>query len=1228
MPAARPPRTASYQYTISLQAHHALRGISSKYSDPTRAYHILKQDLHRSNTVEKAKARLRFIKELIRLKVGTHEVEHTAAAIIYGTVDGNARELPRTRTPRLEQEVVRTLQVWERRMEGELKEKEVRRREAATQLQLWREEATVLPAPQGGTMAQHLQQYRREAARETSSTCSQQEELYGKRAKRLVRKVKQRGEVKARWQGVLVTDNQVEEEKERRNWDQGTNYLVLDDIQLSVDEVAYLNLPGKFREFEPATKFDMEVELEVHGCKQRWDLSTRREVEEVEEGEEKKTTEEVEEELNKRREEKNKAGEIYDEETKKLDMSKLKVNQLKKNPRVFEPKAANIEDDIKLEGQRLEVLRVCEDLLQDPTLGEEGRRPHRSNLSPEERRGKRSLQMRIKDGELLVYPTDKSGKMVVSLPSTYKEAAKVHLEKDEEVTWDELSKVEVLINRHTTALRKVLSIGEQHPGRIQQLQGALKSEDSPAPNLYLTWKDHKPYEVVPPTRPVCDATVGPLARSSEILSLIINKVMDQEEDGVECLSSEEMQRAIFDANLDIKEKEQEGTVVFSMDVDALYPNMDKEDMVQAVQELFMETVVEVEGVQVEELAKYLAVTYTKEELEARGLTNHIPRRTVEVEGRAKQAPGIAYLDTDIYVSRVRGEGQARKEKWDWDLWQPPTMEKQREMVAMLVSKQVEVVVTNHIYSFNKLLFKQRRGGPIGLALTQAISRALLRRFDKRFTRVLDRMGLVRNLHKRYVDDTNMAGKEVPHNMVVTKDSQGSMKLEERPVEEQVLEQEEQEEPDMHTANIYKEIADNIMPKSVKMKVDAPSRHPTNKVPVLDMELWMQDNSIMFQHYSKPMATKSLIMAKSAFTTREIKNILLEEGSRRLRNCHPELPWTTKTTFLNAFNIQMKEAGHTEEFRDMITTRVVAKYKNSARRHRMALEGREGGKAMYRTRREREVQWKEQGGRPTSSNWFRRAGYTSVLNVPASEGSELAGRVARVLEVVPGPSGLRPRAQEVPGRSVLRSLTRSNPFPRPSCGRLLCPWVARGEECEERCYKENVCYVFFCKLCEANNNNDANHNHQNNHNNPPKPKAYLGETSKTTVTRSRRHHTDYGQARNKLGRRRRPVEDQHDQPETSSWMVDHQRDHHQARYPEQPTMFQCHQLKSFRKPLHRQVGEAVYIRTAETRGSIPHGKGVINVDKQLMNRKDEKFNFNPRGRQWWGGADDRGRQPGL
>ena len=51
---------------------------------------------------------------------------------------------------------------------------------------------------------------------------------------------------------------------------------------------------------------------------------------------------------------------------------------------------------------------------------------------------------------------------------------------------------------------------------------------------------------------------------------------------------------------------------------------------------------------------------------------------------------------------------------------------------------------------------------------------------------------------------------------------------------------------------------------------------------------------------------------------------------------------------------------------------------------------------------------------------------SVLYVPATKGSDLADRVTKVLETLPNPAGLKPRVQEVPGRSVTASLTKSNP----------------------------------------------------------------------------------------------------------------------------------------------------------------------------------------------------------
>jgi hypothetical protein len=55
---------------------------------------------------------------------------------------------------------------------------------------------------------------------------------------------------------------------------------------------------------------------------------------------------------------------------------------------------------------------------------------------------------------------------------------------------------------------------------------------------------------------------------------------------------------------------------------------------------------------------------------------------------------------------------------------------------------------------------------------------------------------------------------------------------------------------------------------------------------------------MHQHYAKPMASRAVVMARSAFSTTTKRNILVEEGMRRLRNCSPSLPWEIKKGFLD------------------------------------------------------------------------------------------------------------------------------------------------------------------------------------------------------------------------------------------------------------------------------------------------------------------------------------------
>ena len=344
---------------------------------------------------------------------------------------------------------------------------------------------------------------------------------------------------------------------------------------------------------------------------------------------------------------------------------------------------------------------------------------------------------------------------------------------------------------------------------------------------------------------------------------------------------------------------------------------------------------------------------------------------------------------------------------------------------------------------------------------------------------------------------------------------------------------------------------------------------------------------------------------------------------------------------------MMLAGHSEEFRDLITTRAVAKYLNSLDNHLKYLDG-SGGRRMYRTKEERADQRKREGGKASKADWFRKGGFTSVLNVPATQGSLLAKEVAKVLQEYTSPDGLRPRVQERPGRSVKCILTKSNPFPTDTCGRSLCPWNARGEKCQEKCYKESICYVAFCRQCraeteeqESSQEHESSQEQEQESSQRVKEQAYIGETSRSIVSRIRSHVRDCKQVLTKVRARRgaraqtssqasqasaaSSQASQADPEETSSWMADHIVEAHEGRSSEEPLDdFEFHLLRRFLKPLDRQVAEAILIEIANNRGVIQIGPELRQVRKQLCNRKGELFHFNPRGRQ---PSQWRGRPPG-
>ena len=174
-----------------------------------------------------------------------------------------------------------------------------------------------------------------------------------------------------------------------------------------------------------------------------------------------------------------------------------------------------------------------------------------------------------------------------------------------------------------------------------------------------------------------------------------------------------------------------------------------------------------------------------------------------------------------------------------------------------------------------------------------------------------------------------------------------------------------------------------------------------------------------------------------------------------------------------------------------------------------------------------------------------------MNVPATLGSELANRVKSVFQETTSPHGLKPGVQERPGRSVVGTLTKSNPFPRETCGRQLCPWVASGESCLERCYRESTCYVAFCKICRREAPELVPTQQPGTEISSITEKPYVGESSRSLPTRISSHLNDFRQTMHRPRRRQgqdrgqkqsREREEGEEGEETSSWMADHVRDH--------------------------------------------------------------------------------------
>ena len=583
--------------------------------------------------------------------------------------------------------------------------------------------------------------------------------------------------------------------------------------------------------------------------------------------------------------------------------------------------------------------------------------------------------------------------MCVDTPDNYIECMQVHLQNT--VPAKEYKRIENEINSHTHAWCNIIHADER-------VRRSLQMEGNEVPPQYGLRKDHKQFDDPikgPPLRPVCGAVIGSNYRMSYFLSMILKPYIKQVEE-----------------ICDSKEKDLKNCIIGSFDVEALYPSIDVDFAVGKCLELISNSNITFNGIDFAEVGLYLALTVNKKDLKDEELLDFCPTRCMS--GRP---PTI--------TSRGKNKDYEKR----WNNWTRPLRRATEEVNKKLLMKAFEIalklVMNNHIFTFNNENFKQLSGGAIGVSIAGDVANLFMVWWDRELKARLSQERIMIELYSRYVDDGNIAA---------------------QPPED--LSNSTNKEAEEGTMERIKTIANSIH-SSIVFKVDHPSKHEDERMPILDTKMWLEEvdvrgtlkHQILYTYYEKEMSSKYVLHKKSAISRGSKTNILVNELLRIMRNTSLRVQQEEKDKHIQRFINKMQLSGYHQEDRIRV-------YKKAKRIFVEKVNGKDVyphiDKVSRMTENTREKVEKKR-------SWFKQGGYKSIFYVDATPDGSLANDCQKILHRCHLPV----KVMEKTGDSIKRLLTKSNPFKTGNCDDDVCPICLR--ECGINCRASGVVYENYC-----------------------------------------------------------------------------------------------------------------------------------------------------------------------
>ena len=749
------------------------------------------------------------------------------------------------------------------------------------------------------------------------------------------------------------------------------------NVTLNEEEASTLNLPPKFGIMKKVNV--TETVIEVEKC-----LNTMRWKEII--GEEETRPE------------------FYNEETKVMDINLMRPTDLPFNDKVCMPKAVSLEKEISFQNLKNEIKTIATEMNKKTRDG--------SNLRTEELNGLKTLKERSDEQDIVCFQTDKSGRWAVDTLENYTTSTERHIESGvRAITIEEYKNSEDELNCHAKALLRMMGLEDNNNG--SRMRQACTAEGINFAELYSLRKDHKGNQnndtaLGPKSRPVCGCRDCGTKRTSYLLCQILRPLIP--ESATHCDSSETLRAGLDEMNEDEDLRINERWVAGSLDIEALFPNLDIDVCAGITNMVLYNSNIVFRNLKWKEIMLYLRYMLTDEQLVEKDLNRYAPKR--------KTRRGRPPLFT---ASGSEADEDVRMRPWSYEGCEEPDEGDTRRMWCEAIEILVKQTMKNHCFKFKGQLYRQESGGSIGLDLTGVIAEIYMSWWDSQLLVLLREERIYALFYTRYVDDSNMI-----LDTEIGDDATGE------PKDKVVMEK-------------VKEIA-NTIHGNIRATCDYGSNYADGKLPVLDVKIWIGESAangtkIMYEHYMKDVSSRRLLDYRSAHPETMKMNVLVNEAMRIMKNCTKYLPREELTKHLQYFANRMQYSGYPQEYRHEVLSRAIRRDEQ----WRM----RRGGDGMAERRRTKR----------RNKDWYDRTKFDGVMFVDVTPNSELKHKIQDACKK----NGVKVKVVEKLDQTVKKKLQKNNPYGWEHCSRRDCPTCNR--DIRINCRARGCVYEIECTDCK-------------------------------------------------------------------------------------------------------------------------------------------------------------------